>query len=113
MGILLTFGPLLALFLVGVLTKHRGNDFGNILAMIVGLVVVLFFSNGWLQTHALTAFDALFPGYVPRNQAGAVVPWLVISFSWRIMLGTLVTFAVAVCFPSRKRLQIEASGSKP
>jgi SSS family solute:Na+ symporter len=101
MGILFTFGPLLALFLVGVLTKTRGNDFGNLLAMIVGFAVVLFFSNGWVQSHTLSLFGAS----LATNADGELEPWLVLSFPWRITLGTLLTFAIAVCFPSRKVLQ--------
>src|SRR3954467_14023116 len=34
-----TYGSLLGVFFAGMLTRRRGNDFGNILAMIVGFVV--------------------------------------------------------------------------
>jgi SSS family solute:Na+ symporter len=90
LGILgFTFGSLLAVFLVAVLTKHRGNDFGNVLAMICGFVVVVFFSNARLQDLV---------GFTTVDANGVVKPALLLAFPWRVTLGTLVTFAVAVCF---------------
>lgn len=74
-----TFGSLLAVFLVAVLTKTRGNDTGNILAMICGFVSVVFFSSGDIQKAV---------GF----------PVLVLAFPWRITLGTLVTFLISICF---------------
>ena len=50
LGILgFTFGSLLGIFLVAVLTRTRGSDFGNVVAMICGFAAVIFFSNGDLQ----------------------------------------------------------------
>ena len=40
-----TYGSLLGVFFAGMLTKTRGNDFGNILAMILGFVVVAILSG--------------------------------------------------------------------
>jgi Na+/proline symporter len=91
LGILgFTFGSLLAVFLVAIFTKSRGNDFGNILAMISGFAAVLFFSNV-LDVQTLCHFTTL-------NGEGKEVPALVLAFPWRITLGTLVTFVVALCF---------------
>ena len=90
LGILgFTFGSLLGVFLVGLLTRSRGNDFGNVLAMLSGFAAVIFFSNGDLQK--LTGFTTL-------DAAGQVAPALVLAFPWRITLGTFVTIAVALCF---------------
>jgi cell division protein FtsW (lipid II flippase) len=56
LGILgFTFGSLLAVFLLAVFTKTRGNDFGNVLAMICGFVAVVFFSNARLQELVVAA----------------------------------------------------------
>ena len=50
LGILgFTFGSLLGIFLVAVFTRTRGNDLGNVLAMICGFAAVIFFSSGDLQ----------------------------------------------------------------
>ena len=40
-----TYGSLLGIFLCGMFTKRRGNDLGNILAMIVGFIVVAILSG--------------------------------------------------------------------
>src|SRR5215467_421175 len=40
-----TYGSLLGVFLCGMFTKQRGNDFGNIMAMIVGFIVVAILSG--------------------------------------------------------------------
>src|SRR6185295_14526671 len=77
-----TFGSLLAVFLLAVFTKTRGNDTGNIIAMICGFASVVFLSSGDIQRLA---------GF----------PVLVLAFPWRITLGTFVTFFVAICFPTR------------
>jgi solute:Na+ symporter, SSS family len=90
LGILgFTFGSLLAIFLVAVFTKSRGNDTGNVIAMIAGFVAVVFLSNGDLQKLA---------GFTTRNAAGETVGALVLAFPWRIFFGTAITFAVALCF---------------
>jgi SSS family solute:Na+ symporter len=84
LGILgFTFGSLLAVFLLAVLTRTRGNDFGNLLAMICGILAVLFLSN------VLGI----------QQRLGIETPF-VLSFPWRITLGTLVTFSIAILFPT-------------
>lgn len=75
-----TFGSILGIFLVALFTKKRGNDRGNVLAMIAGMVAVLCFSIKELQ-----------------SAIGIAQPFI-IAFPWRITLGTLVTVAVALCF---------------
>lgn len=92
LGILgFTFGSLLGVFFVAVFTKTRGSDTGNVIAMLCGFAAVLFLSNGDLQ---------MMTGFTARDGRGNVVPALVLSFPWRITLGTLVTFLVAVLFPT-------------
>jgi SSS family transporter len=83
-----TYGSLLGVFMVGLFTKNRGNDTGNLLGMLVGFLVVVYLS-GLDQGVA-----ALYGG------AGLTRPeWMpVVEFPWRIFFGTIVTFAVAVCF---------------
>jgi SSS family transporter len=91
LGILgFTFGSLLGVFLVAVLCRSRGSDMGNILAMSCGIVAVLVLSN------VLGI----------QSKLGIEHPF-VLSFPWRITLGTLVTVMVAVLFPTpmEKRAQ--------
>src|SRR5947209_3120383 len=40
-----TYGSVLGIFLAGMLTKSRGNNFGNIIAMIIGFIVVTILSG--------------------------------------------------------------------
>ncbi len=82
LGILgFTFGSLLGVFLVAVLTKSRGNDIGNVIAMACGFLAVFILSNPFGLQQAL----------------GFGEPF-VLAFPWRVTLGTLVTVAVALCF---------------
>lgn len=89
-----TFGSLLGVFLVAVFTRRRGNDFGNILAMICGFFAVTFMSVTELQ---------LLAGFTRTDPAtGKTLPALIIAFPWRVTLGTLTTVAIALCFRTPK-----------
>ena len=83
-----TYGSLLGIFLVGMTTKTRGSCTGNLLAMLAGFLVVAVLSN--LFNDVATMFG---------GRLYETPPWLpVIEFPWRIAFGTVVTYAVAVCF---------------
>ncbi len=95
-----TYGSLLGIFLLGLLTKTRGSDFGNYLAMLAGALTVLVITgapNQLLETCGLARIAAL--DSVP-----------IVSFPWRIMFGALTTVAVAALF---KRKAADASLSIP
>src|SRR2546421_7736186 len=86
-----TYGSLLGVFFAGMLTKSRGNDFGNILAMISGFVVVAILSglpNGVAGIFGTKLYEQ--PAWLP-----------VMEFPWWILFGTIVTFSVAILFRSR------------
>src|SRR6195256_3373075 len=83
-----TYGSVLGIFLAGMLTKSRGNNRGNIIAMICGFVVVTFLSglpNGIAKIFGTIAYKQ--PGWLP-----------VMEFPWWICFGTIVTFVVAILF---------------
>ena len=70
------------------ITRRRGNCHGNLLAMLIGFTVVAVLSN--LPNDVAKMFGTQL--YTPPS-------WLpIIEFPWRIAFGTVVTFAVAVCF---------------
>jgi SSS family solute:Na+ symporter len=140
-----TYGSLLGVFLIGMLTTTRGNCRGNVIAMIAGLLVVCFFSSAHNDVFdifhdkeakirkALVSLKAA-PAYstfattfadpapeilaqvvektkLPENEVRALwtsrtshEPWYlpswmpVFAFTWRIMLGTVVTVGVGLCF---------------
>ncbi len=79
-----TYGSLLGIFLLGMLTRTRGNDSGNIIAMAAGFFVIALLTgliplpSGWQQ-------------YIPET-----------AFPWRVTIGTLVTFIVGFCFRNRR-----------
>lgn len=89
-----TYGSLLGVFLAGMLTRGRGSNRGNIIAMIAGFIVVAILSGLHTDIAILLGLHApLAPGQHPQPV------WLpVIEFPWRIMFGTLVTFAIAILF---------------
>src|SRR5438874_3090482 len=86
-----TYGSLLGVFLCGMFTQRRGNHLGNIVAMIIGFVVVAILSG--LPNNIAGLFGGklyMQPGWLP-----------VMEFPWWICFGTIVTFSVAILFRTR------------
>jgi len=83
-----TYGSLLGIFLLGLTTKSRGTERGNLIAMVCGFVAVSIWSGlPWDLMTVVSGHTCLPP------------VWLVqIEFPWRVMFGTLTTYAVAWCF---------------
>ncbi len=83
-----TYGSLLGIFFAGMLTRNRGSDAGNLLAMVAGFLTVAVLSGLPNQVAGI------FGGHVYGQPA-----WLpVMEFPWWVMFGSLVTFLVAICF---------------
>jgi Na+/proline symporter len=83
-----TYGSLLGVFLLGALTKTRGSDRGNLIAMVAGFLAVAILSGLPSDLLKLCGLPPL-----PRPD------WLpLIAFPWRITFGTLVTFFVGFLF---------------
>lgn len=92
-----TYGSLLGVFLLGMLTKTRGNDRGNYIAMIAGFLCVSLMSglpNQIIELCGGKAIDVL-----------TKIP--TISFPWRVMFGALVTLAIGLLFPGLNQAKIE------
>jgi Na+/proline symporter len=91
-----TYGSLLGVFLVGLLTRRRGSERGNLAAMLAGFAAVAVLSglhnDLWALMHPASALEtAPAPLWKPE--------WLpTIEFPWRIAFGTVVTAGVAVLF---------------
>jgi SSS family transporter len=83
-----TYGSLLGMFLIGMLTRTRGNDLGNLFAICCGFVTVLLLSGtantvlGWFGVAPLAIIK--------------------IAFTWYIMFGCIVTFLVGVLFREKR-----------
>lgn len=94
-----TYGALLAVFLLGMLTRSRGRDAVNVIAMAVGIISVLI-----LCKVALPAFDfgALIHGEIRHSEwnFGWFMPewWPKISWPWFVFVGCVVTFSISVLF---------------
>jgi len=90
-----TYGSLLGVFLAGMLTKSRGNNTGNIIAMIVGFVAVCILSGLhntiWIIAHGAPLWK---PAWLPE-----------IAFPWRIAFGSVITFSIAILFPTSRAQQ--------
>jgi Na+/proline symporter len=92
-----TYGSLLGIFLLGLTTKDRGTERGNLIAMLAGFVGVAVWSG--LPWDLIT---------VVSGTSHQPPVWLVqIEFPWRVMFGTLTTYAVAWCFKSEQKILTE------
>jgi SSS family transporter len=98
-----TYGALLAVFLLGMLTRTRGADGANVLAMTIGITSVLI-----LCKVTIPAFDvlALFTGKIVAVQwvFGYFMPewWPKISWPWFVFVGCIVTLGISVLFRTPK-----------
>lgn len=98
-----TYGALLAVFLLGMLTRTRGADGANVVAMTIGITSVLI-----LCKVTIPAFDvlALFTGKIVAVQwvFGYFMPewWPKISWPWFVFVGCIVTLAISVLFRTPK-----------
>src|SRR5215831_10724187 len=89
-----TYGSVLGIFLAGMLTKARGNNFGNIVAMIAGFILVVILSG--LPNNIAGLFGGKL--YTQPN-------WLpIMEFPWWIFFGTIVTFSVAILFRTSRNI---------
>jgi SSS family transporter len=83
-----TYGSLLGVFLVGLFTRGRGSEAGNLAAMAAGFLAVMYLSGLDASVAAMFGLKGL-----PR---AAWMPTL--EFPWWILAGTIVTTATALCF---------------
>ena len=93
------YGSLLAVFLLGMLTKRRGRDETNVLAMLLGVASVLVLCK--VRLPAVDLGELVLAGRLrPQDWAfGGWLPawWPVIAFPWWVLVGCLVCFTVS-CF---------------
>jgi solute:Na+ symporter, SSS family len=96
------YGSLLGVFLVGMLTKRRGRDGTNVLAMIAGIVAVLVLCKVRLPAFDLVVLvshgrlepaDWTFSAWLPPW-------WPEIAWSWWVFVGCSVCFIVSWSVPT-------------
>jgi SSS family transporter len=82
-----TYGALLGVFLLGMLTRTRGRDGTNVIAMLLGMTAVLVLCK--VQVQGIVNFGAIMPDWWPQ-----------ISWPWFVLVGCSVTFLTAILFPT-------------
>src|SRR5882724_1211456 len=94
-----TYGALVGVFLLGMLTRTRGRDGTNVVGMIIGIMSVLV-----LCKVSIPAFDflALLRGKLVASQWNYAwfMPdwWPKICWPWFVFVGSAVTLSIAVLF---------------
>lgn len=97
-----TYGSLLGIFIVGLFTRTRGSEVGNLIAMLAGIIGVAWLSNLPNDLWRMFSSTPLYTNF----------EWFpVIEFPWRILFGTLITVAVAICFSRPARSNDDSSSA--
>jgi Na+/proline symporter len=84
-----TYGALLGIFLLGMLSKKRGNDRMNILAMAGGILAVFFM--GKVHLPGIIDFGRWMPAWWPE-----------IAWPWYVLIGCTATLALATPFRQQR-----------
>lgn len=87
-----TYGSLLGVFLLGMLTMERGHDRMNVAAMGCGILAVFFL--GKVQWPGIIDFGRWMPSW-----------WPVIAWPWYVLIGCTVTIVLAIPFKTATAVQ--------
>jgi len=100
-------GPMLGVFLIGMLTKGRGSDRGNIIAVTCGLIATIVLGD--LHITIMNAIAPKLYHWLPISYQYERLEWMPkVSFTWFAMIGAIVVFLVGVCFKTPKKVLEEA-----
>jgi SSS family transporter len=100
------YGSLLGIFLLGVLTKSRGNDVTNVIAMLFGIAAVLIL--GKVKIPAIDPTALLRFELVPAEwNFGILMPewWPAIAWPYYVFIGSTVTLTLGVLFKTKRTLE--------
>lgn len=78
-------GPMLGVFLLGMLTRSRGSDLGNIIAISVGLITTILMGGLHIDLLNLFGFELQPPKFK-------------IAFTWFALIGSTVVFVIGLFF---------------
>ena len=92
-------GPMLGVFLLGMITRRRGSDFGNLIAITIGLAIAIFVGELDIEFAHLFKFAKGYhhPGWLPK-----------VAYTWFALIGAIVVFVVGVVFRTPQRVLNEA-----
>lgn len=96
-----TYGALLGVFMVGMLTRRRGSDDGNVLAMLCGIAAVLVFCKVEVPGVNIAAMMAGREDTALKLGAWLPAWWPKIAWPWYVLVGCLVTAGISLLFRSR------------
>ena len=101
-----SYGSLLGVFLLGVLTQSRGNDRTNVLAMIIGILAVLVLCKISIPLWEITDSSGVTVKHEFRF--GLLLPawWPAIAWPYFVFIGSTVTFALGILFPTGRGTRI-------
>ncbi len=94
-------GPMLGVFLLGMLTRRRGSDRGNIIAITVALLLTIFLGDLHIYFLNLLGFQVKRWDWLPK-----------VAFTWFATIGALVVLVVGALFTTPQRVLDEASRKK-
>lgn len=109
-----TYGSLVGVFLLGVLTKRRGRDHTNIIAMLIGILAVLILCK--VHVPAFSIPDLLHGRWIAQQwNFGEVLPswWPQIASPYYVFIGCVFTILVSIgfCSPQPSNKKTVAVGS--
>lgn len=78
-------GPMLGVFLIGMFTRRRGSDMGNVIAVTIGLAMTIYLG----KLHEMVGLGQFLPP-----------PPIKVAFTWFALVGALSVFIVGVMFPT-------------
>ena len=94
-------GPMLGVFLVGMLTRTRGSDPGNVIAVTVGLAAVFVLSGSYIN---------VVNWFAPPGVRYVIPDWMpTVQFTWYQLVGSVTTFGVGVLFRTPQGVVAAAS----
>jgi len=107
-----TYGALLGVFLVGMLTKSRGSDRSNIFAMLLAIVAVLVIARVKLPGFDIVSlFSQGRLRWVDWNLGGWLPPsWPSIAGPWWVFIGCVVCFLVSISFKTPRSQIVRSQG---
>jgi len=98
-----SYGSLLGVFLLGVLTRTRGSDRLNVFAMIIGILAVLVLCK--IEIPLGESLNGAGEVVKQKLSFGIFLPawWPAIAWPYYVFIGSAVTFSLGILFKTRRR----------
>jgi solute:Na+ symporter, SSS family len=104
-----TYGSLLGVFMLGLLTRNRGWDAGNVMGMVAGIIAIIVFCKVDIPAINLEALTQRHE-WIPQTwNLGVWLPswWPAISWVWYVLVGAVVCFLVSCLFKTPQNKIVE------